>query len=108
MVPATRLTPQFDASWLPKVLAEAEAGHKANPDNHGRLMGDNNVKQVQGTSSVIYGEKTGTQRACGLPPQHDKPVAALRRLAYHPFVGKSQRVFRERDEDKLRVSADRP
>jgi ribulose-bisphosphate carboxylase small chain len=41
-----------------RVLAEAAACRKANPDNHVRLIGYNNFNQSQGTSMVIYRGKT--------------------------------------------------
>jgi ribulose-bisphosphate carboxylase small chain len=40
------------------VLAEAEACHKANPNNHVRLIGYDNFAQSQGASMVIYRGKT--------------------------------------------------
>jgi ribulose-bisphosphate carboxylase small chain len=41
-----------------KVLAEAEACHKANPNNHVRLIGYNNFNQSQGAAMVIFRGKT--------------------------------------------------
>ena len=50
--------PMFGETDVAKVLGEAEACHKANPDNHVRLIGYNNFNQSQGTSMVIYRGKT--------------------------------------------------
>ena len=50
--------PMFGETDVDKVLAEAEACHKANPDNHVRLVGYDNYKQSQGTALVIYRGKT--------------------------------------------------
>ena len=36
------------------ILAEAEACHKAHPNNHVRLVGFDNYAQSQGASMVIY------------------------------------------------------
>jgi len=50
--------PMFGETDVAKVLAEAEACHKANPDNHVRLVGYNNFNQSQGAAMVIYRGKT--------------------------------------------------
>ena len=50
--------PMFGETDVSKVLAEAEASHKANPDNHVRLIGYNNFNQSQGASMVVFRGKT--------------------------------------------------
>jgi ribulose-bisphosphate carboxylase small chain len=50
--------PLFGESDVTRILAEAEACHKANPDHHVRLVGYDNLKQSQGASMVIYRGKT--------------------------------------------------
>jgi ribulose-bisphosphate carboxylase small chain len=50
--------PMFGETDVARVLAEAEACHKANPDNHVRLIGYNNFNQSQGASMVIFRGKT--------------------------------------------------
>lgn len=50
--------PMFGETDVERILAEAEACHKANPDNHVRLIGYDNFAQSQGTSMVIYRGKT--------------------------------------------------
>ena len=50
--------PMFGETDVSKVLAEAEACHKANPNNHVRLIGYNNFNQSQGTAMVIFRGKT--------------------------------------------------
>lgn len=50
--------PMFGETDVERILAEAEACHKANPDNHVRLIGYDNYSQSQGTSMVIYRGKT--------------------------------------------------
>ena len=50
--------PMFGETDVVKVLAEAEACHKANPNNHVRLIGYNNFNQSQGASMVIFRGKT--------------------------------------------------
>ena len=50
--------PMFGETDVSKVLAEAEACHKANPDNHVRLIGYNNFNQSQGASMVVFRGKT--------------------------------------------------
>jgi ribulose-bisphosphate carboxylase small chain len=46
--------PMFGESNVDKILAEAEACHKAHPTHHVRLVGYDNYKQSQGTAMVIY------------------------------------------------------
>lgn len=50
--------PMFGETDVARVLAEAEACHKANPDNHVRLVGYNNFNQSQGAAMVIFRGKT--------------------------------------------------
>ena len=50
--------PMFGETDVDRVLAEAEACHKANPNNHVRLIGYNNFNQPQGASMVIFRGKT--------------------------------------------------
>lgn len=50
--------PMFGETDVDRVMAELEACHKANPDNHVRLMGYDNFSQSQGTSLVVYRGKT--------------------------------------------------
>lgn len=50
--------PMFGETDVERILAEAEACHKANPNNHVRLMGYNNFNQSQGTAMVVYRGKT--------------------------------------------------
>lgn len=50
--------PLFGEDDVTRILAEAEACHKANPDHHVRLIGYDNFKQSQGASMVIYRGKT--------------------------------------------------
>ncbi len=50
--------PMFGETDVSVVIAEAEACHKANPDNHVRLIGYDNFSQSQGASMVIYRGKT--------------------------------------------------
>ncbi len=50
--------PMFGETDVARILAEAEACHKANPNNHVRLIGYDNYAQSQGTSMVIYRGKT--------------------------------------------------
>ena len=50
--------PMFGETDVTKVLAEAEACHKANPNNHVRLIGYNNFNQSQGAAMVIFRGKT--------------------------------------------------
>jgi len=46
--------PMFGETDVARILGEAEACHKANPDNHVRLIGYNNFNQSQGASMVIF------------------------------------------------------
>lgn len=50
--------PMFGETDVDRILKEAEACHKANPDNHVRLIGYDNYSQSQGTALVIYRGKT--------------------------------------------------
>ncbi len=50
--------PMFGETDVDLILAEAEACHKANPDNHVRLLGYDNFSQSQGTSMVVFRGKT--------------------------------------------------
>ena len=50
--------PMFGETDIDHILAECEACHKANPDNHVRLIGYDNAVQSQGASMVIYRGKT--------------------------------------------------
>ena len=47
------------------MLAEAEACHKANPNNHVRLIGYNNFNQSQGAAMVIYPRQDCLSRGAG-------------------------------------------
>lgn len=46
--------PLFGETDVSKILAEAEACHKAHPTHHVRLVGYDNFKQSQGAAMVIY------------------------------------------------------
>lgn len=46
--------PMFGETDIDRILAEAEACHKAHPGNHVRLIGYNNYAQSQGAAMVIY------------------------------------------------------
>ena len=46
--------PMFGETDVDKILAEANACHKAHPVHHVRLVGYDNYKQSQGASMVIY------------------------------------------------------
>ncbi len=46
--------PMFGETDVDKILAEAEACHKANPNNHVRLVGYDNYAQSKGAEMVIY------------------------------------------------------
>jgi len=46
--------PMFGETNVDKILAEADACHKANPKHHVRLVGYDNYAQTQGTAMVIY------------------------------------------------------
>ncbi|MDE1892517.1 MAG: ribulose bisphosphate carboxylase small subunit [Betaproteobacteria bacterium] len=50
--------PMFGETDVDAILAEAEACHKANPNNHVRLVGYDNDKQSQGAAMVVYRGKT--------------------------------------------------
>jgi ribulose-bisphosphate carboxylase small chain len=46
--------PMFGETDVDKILAEAEACHKAHPTHHVRLIGYDNYKQSQGAAMVVY------------------------------------------------------
>ena len=46
--------PMFGETDVKKILAEADACHKAHPTHHVRLVGYDNYKQSQGAAMVIY------------------------------------------------------
>ncbi|MBK1679793.1 MULTISPECIES: ribulose bisphosphate carboxylase small subunit [Rhodocyclus] len=46
--------PMFGETDIDLILAELDACHRANPDNHVRLIGYDNFKQSQGASMVIH------------------------------------------------------
>ena len=46
--------PMFGETSVDKILAEADACHKAHPNNHVRLVGYDNFKQSQGAAMVIF------------------------------------------------------
>lgn len=46
--------PLFGETNVDTILAEAEACHKAHPNNHVRLIGYDNYAQSQGTAMVIF------------------------------------------------------
>jgi len=46
--------PMFGETDVDAILAEAEACHKAHPDNHVRLVGYDNYAQSQGANMVIF------------------------------------------------------
>ena len=46
--------PLFGETDVDRILAEANACHKAHPDNHVRLIGYDNYAQSQGASMVIF------------------------------------------------------
>ena len=46
--------PMFGETDVKKILAEADACHKAHPAHHVRLVGYDNFKQSQGASMVIF------------------------------------------------------
>ena len=50
--------PMFGETDVTRILGEAEACHKANPNNHVRLVGYDNFAQSQGASMVIFRGKT--------------------------------------------------
>ncbi|MBI5451129.1 MAG: ribulose bisphosphate carboxylase small subunit [Gammaproteobacteria bacterium] len=46
--------PMFGETSVDKILAEAEACHKAHPKNHVRLVGFDNFTQSKGAEMVIF------------------------------------------------------
>jgi ribulose-bisphosphate carboxylase small chain len=44
----------FGETDVDRILAEAEACHKAHPTHHVRLVGYDNFKQSQGACMVVY------------------------------------------------------
>lgn len=46
--------PMFGETDVDRILGEAEACHKAHPNNHVRLVGFNNFTQSKGAEMVIY------------------------------------------------------
>lgn len=46
--------PMFGETDVELILAECEACHRANPNNHVRLLGYDNSSQTQGTAIVIH------------------------------------------------------
>ena len=46
--------PMFGETDVARILAEAEACHKAHPTHHVRLVGYDNYAQSQGTAMVVY------------------------------------------------------
>jgi len=46
--------PMFSVRDVDAVLAELAECHKANPGNHVRLIGLDNIRQTQGASMVVY------------------------------------------------------
>ncbi|BAP57609.1 ribulose bisphosphate carboxylase, small chain [Thioploca ingrica] len=46
--------PMFGEADVDKILAEADACHKAHPNHHIRLVAYDNYKQSQGAAMVIY------------------------------------------------------
>jgi len=46
--------PMFGENAVDRILAEAEACHKANPRNHVRLVGYDKFKQTQSAAMVVY------------------------------------------------------
>ena len=46
--------PMFGETNVDRILAEADACHKAHPNNHVRLVGYDNFKQSQGAAMVIF------------------------------------------------------
>ena len=50
--------PMFGETDVDCILAEAEACHQANPNNHVRLIGYDNYKQSQGAAMVVYRGRT--------------------------------------------------
>lgn len=50
--------PMFGESDVDRILAEADACHKANPAHHVRLVGYDNRRQSQGIAMVIHRGQT--------------------------------------------------
>jgi ribulose-bisphosphate carboxylase small chain len=50
--------PLFGETDVKKILAEAEACHKAHPNNHVRLVGYDNQKQSKGAEMVVFRGKS--------------------------------------------------
>lgn len=46
--------PMFGENDVEAILKEVEACHKANPDNHVRLVGFDNAKQSKGAEMVVF------------------------------------------------------
>lgn len=46
--------PLFGETDVDRIMAEAEACHKAHPDNHVRLVGYNNYTQSKGAEMVVF------------------------------------------------------
>jgi len=46
--------PMFGETDVDRILSEADACHKAHPENHVRLIGYDNYAQSQGASMVIF------------------------------------------------------
>ncbi len=50
--------PMFGETDIDTILAEAEACHRAHPNDHVRLIGYDNFKQSQGAAMVVYRGQT--------------------------------------------------
>ena len=46
--------PMFGETAVDRILAEAEACHRAHPNHHVRLVGYDNFAQSQGTAMVVF------------------------------------------------------
>jgi ribulose-bisphosphate carboxylase small chain len=46
--------PMFGETVVDRILAEAEACHRAHPNHHVRLVGYDNFAQSQGTAMVVF------------------------------------------------------
>ncbi|MCP1198381.1 ribulose bisphosphate carboxylase small subunit [Notoacmeibacter sp. MSK16QG-6] len=46
--------PMFGETDVDAILSELESCHKANPDNHVRLLGYDNFTQSQGANMIVY------------------------------------------------------
>ena len=46
--------PMFGETDVDRILGEAEAAHKAHPNNHVRLVGYDNYAQSKGAEMVVY------------------------------------------------------